>query len=76
MTTTLSAKGQIVIPQSVRSQLSLRPGDPFAVLTSRSGDILLKPLGKRPTAGWLRSLKRLKGLETARQHEPVRDIRL
>jgi AbrB family looped-hinge helix DNA binding protein len=35
VTTTLSQKGQVVIPQEVRNKLRLQPGDDFVVLYSK-----------------------------------------
>jgi hypothetical protein len=54
----------------------MQVGDHFAVLTSGSGDILLKPIGKKAGKSWLRSLRGLKGLEITRLNDPVRDIEL
>jgi len=49
MTTTLSTKGQVVLPQPVRKKLGLRPGTRFSCLI-REGEIVLtpeiKPAGK------------------------------
>jgi AbrB family looped-hinge helix DNA binding protein len=64
VTTTLSQKGQVVIPQELRQKLCLRPGDDFIVLSSQTGDILLRPVRKSPKSpDWLDSLRGLKGLE-------------
>lgn len=41
-TTTLSTKGQLVIPASVRAVLRLKPGSRLSV-TVKDGTILLKP---------------------------------
>ena len=51
MTTTLSQKGQVVIPQEVRNKLGLRPGDDFIVLYSETGDILLRPIRQKKFQG-------------------------
>ncbi len=49
MTTTLSSKGQVVLPRRVRSRLGLQPGTQFEVRTS--GDaIMLLPRGPRGKA--------------------------
>lgn len=48
MTTTLSSKGQVVLPQKVRSRLRLLPGTKFEC--EIQGDaILLKPQAPRKT---------------------------
>ncbi len=78
MTTTLSARGQIVIPSEVRKQLGLRSGDDFIVLTSSTGDVLLRPIrrgGRRKNL--LEALRALQGLEIPpRNKELVRPIKL
>ena len=78
MTTTLSQKGQVVIPQEVRKKLCLRPGDDFIVLTSHSGDILLRPIRQSPSGkDWLEALLELKGLEIPeRSKELGREVAL
>ena len=76
MITVLSSKGQVVIPNEVRSRLGLRAGDNFTVLSSDSGDILLKPFPRRPVRNWLQSLRALKGLEIRRTDELIRDTGL
>ena len=76
MTTTLSARGQIVIPSEVRKQLGLREGDDFIVLTSRDRDILLRPLRRSRRKGLFHALRALKGLELKPNKELIRDIQL
>lgn len=57
--TSLSVKGQVVIPKSLRETLGLRPGDRFIV--SREGEaIILKPIKKEVAA---RLYGKYKGLE-------------
>lgn len=52
-TVTLSSKGQIVLPQSIRRRLGLREGDKFEV-SLKDQTVLLIPLpAERPT-GWQR----------------------
>jgi AbrB family looped-hinge helix DNA binding protein len=62
VTTTLSQKGQVVIPQEVRNKLRLHPGDDFIVLWSQTGDILLRPVRNSSDQDWLDALGGLKGL--------------
>jgi AbrB family looped-hinge helix DNA binding protein len=79
VTTTLSQKGQVVIPQEVRNKLRLRPGDDFIVLCSETGDILLRPIRSRNGKGLIKGLRALRGLkleERTSWDEPVRDISL
>ncbi len=75
MTTTLSAKGQVVIPQDIRSKLGLKQGDDFLVLCSSTGEILLRPV-KKSGKSLVKSLRALRGLELHREDEPIRDIAL
>jgi AbrB family looped-hinge helix DNA binding protein len=75
VTTTLSAKGQIVIPRDLRSRLNLKAGDDFIVLSSASGDIMLRPIrGQRKSLVEL--VEKLRGLDLQRHDEPVRNIAL
>jgi AbrB family looped-hinge helix DNA binding protein len=43
MTTTLSTKGQVVLPNMIRKKLGLRPGTRFSCVV-RDAEIVLKPL--------------------------------
>ena len=47
MTTTLSSKGQVVLPAAVRRRLGLRPGTSFRC-TVKGGGIVLTPDTVRP----------------------------
>jgi AbrB family looped-hinge helix DNA binding protein len=76
VTTTLSAKGQIVIPQEIRARLNLQPGDDFVVLTSATGEILLRPIRRRRRKSLVEALQALHGLELVRSDEPIRDVPL
>jgi AbrB family looped-hinge helix DNA binding protein len=42
MTTTLSSKGQVVLPSTTRRRLGLKPGDKFSCAV-RGGEIVLTP---------------------------------
>ena len=59
-TSTLSSKGQIVIPKPVRSLLGLNPGDAVDFVVQDSGDVLLRPAVSdvRRLRGMLHSLVR------------------
>jgi AbrB family looped-hinge helix DNA binding protein len=76
VTTTLSAKGQIVIPQEVRAKLNLRPGDDFVVLYSNTGEILLRPIRRRSGKSLVDALQALHGLNLVHSDEPIRDAPL
>lgn len=40
---TLTSKGQTVIPKSIRDRLGLKPGDQLDFLIQDNGDILIRP---------------------------------
>jgi AbrB family looped-hinge helix DNA binding protein len=73
MTTTLSAKGQVVIPRDIRVKWGLRQGHDFIVLCSSTGEILLRPVRPRGK-GLVKSLRALRGLELRRADEPIRRV--
>ena len=73
MTTTLSAKGQVVIPRDIRAKWGLRQGHDFIVLCSSTGEILLRPI-KRPGKSLVKALRAMRGLELERMDEPIRDV--
>ncbi len=75
MTTTLSAKGQVVIPRDIRVKWGLRQGHDFVVLCSSTGEILLRPV-RRPGKSWIKSLRGLRGLDLKRADEPIRRVDL
>ena len=60
MTTTLSAKGQIVIPSAIRAQDELRAGDDFVIERIGPGRIVLERISRR--ARGARIVRRTKGL--------------
>ncbi len=75
MTTTLSAKGQVVIPRDIRVKWGLKQGHDFVVLCSSTGQILLQPV-KQPGKSWLKALRAMRGLQLKRVDEPVRSVSL
>ncbi len=77
MTTTLSVKGQVVIPQPVRVRQKLKAGTDFTVLTRSNGDILLKPVkARRHYATLTENLLALSGLPLHPERVTARDIEL
>jgi AbrB family looped-hinge helix DNA binding protein len=73
MTTTISSKGQVVIPQPVRERHKLRAGDDLYLFELSNGDILLRR-AKRPTRSLVWHLRRLRGLKLERSRELVREV--
>jgi AbrB family looped-hinge helix DNA binding protein len=73
MTTTLSAKGQVVIPRDIRAKWGLKQGHDFIVLCSSTGEILLRPV-RRPGKSLVKSLRALRGLDLQRVDEPIRKV--
>ena len=77
MTTTLSVKGQIVIPQPIRVSHKLKPGADFRVITCSNGDIVLRPVkSHRRHATLADNLLALSGLELDPERAPSRDLDL
>jgi len=76
VTTTLSARGQVVIPSDLRQELNLRVGDDFIVLSSREGEIVLRPIRRGRRKNLFQALRALQGLELNREDEPLRDLAL
>jgi AbrB family looped-hinge helix DNA binding protein len=73
VTTTISSKGQVVIPRQVRARQEIRPGDEFLLFELSNGDILLRrSQPPRKSLAW--HLRRLQGLKLKRQIEPVREV--
>ncbi len=70
MTTTVSSKGQIVLPAELRQQDGIRPGQEFDVERVDQGEYLLKRRARRrneglvklllacPVKGWFKALDR------------------
>ncbi len=73
MTTTISSKGQLVIPRPVRERHRIHPGDDFILLELSNGDILLRRV-RRPKRSLAWHLKRLRGLALERNQERVREV--
>ena len=44
-TTKMSSRGQVVIPEAVRNEMGLKPGDQFVVL-AQDGAVILKGISK------------------------------
>jgi AbrB family looped-hinge helix DNA binding protein len=73
MTTTISSKGQVVIPQPVRKRHKLRAGDDFYLFELSNGDIVLRR-ARPPTRSLAWHLRRLQGLTLKRSREHVREV--
>jgi len=73
MTTTISSKGQVVIPRPVRDRQGLRPGDDLIVFELSNGDILLRR-ARPPKKSLAWHLRRLHGLKIERRREFVREV--
>jgi len=53
-TSTMSSKGQTVIPKAIRERLGLQPGDAVDFVVQDDGDVVLRPA--------LEDVRRLKGV--------------
>ena len=77
MTTTMSVKGQIVIPQNIREGQRLRPGTDFTIITRTNGDIVLRPVKRRRHHPNLaENLLALSGLQLDAEKAAARDLEL
>jgi AbrB family looped-hinge helix DNA binding protein len=77
MTTTLSVKGQVVIPQPVRASQKLKSGMDFIILTRSNGDIILRPV--KPTKRYQTltdNLLALSGLPVSAEKNCARDLEM
>ncbi len=65
----MSEKGQIVVPKNIRDEHEFGKGSAFAVLETKSGAIVFRPVKSAPKMDLVDHLLRLKGLAIAeRQH--------
>jgi AbrB family looped-hinge helix DNA binding protein len=71
--TTISSKGQVVIPQPVRERQKLRAGDDLILFELSNGDIVLRRT-RAPKKSLAWHLRRLRGLKIPRRHEFLREI--
>ena len=77
MRATLSAKGQVVIPQPIRNTHKLKTGVDFTVLTRSNGDILLRRIkARRHHATFAENLLALGGLSLKPERGSARDVEL
>jgi AbrB family looped-hinge helix DNA binding protein len=73
VTTTISSKGQVVIPRPVRERHKLHAGDDLILLELSNGDILLRH-ARKPKHSLVWHLRRLRGLDLKRNREHVREV--
>ena len=73
MTTTISSKGQVVIPRPVRERRKFRAGDDFLLFELSNGDIVLRH-ARAPKKSLAWHLRRLHGLPLERKPEGVREV--
>jgi AbrB family looped-hinge helix DNA binding protein len=57
MKTTISSKGQIVVPAEIRNQDGIRPGDEFEIERLDHGEYLLRRTRKRRNEGLVQLLR-------------------
>jgi AbrB family looped-hinge helix DNA binding protein len=59
----MSEKGQIVVPKSIRDERGFGNGSAFAVLETKSGAIVFRPIKAPPKKDLVDHLLGLKGLD-------------
>lgn len=62
-TSTMSSKGQTVIPKAIRERLGLQPGDAVDFVVQDDGDVVLRPA--------LEDVRRLKGVLRRAGRAPI-----
>ncbi len=73
MTTTISSKGQVVIPRPIRERHKFRAGDDFLLFELANGDIMLRRV-RSPKQSLAWHFRRLRGLTLERRRERVREV--
>jgi AbrB family looped-hinge helix DNA binding protein len=73
VTTTISSKGQVVIPRPIRERHHFRAGDDFQLFELSNGDIVLRR-ARAPKKSLVWHLRRLRGLRIDRKHESIREV--
>jgi len=71
--TTISSKGQVVIPRPIRERHEFRAGDEFLLFELSNGDIMLRRV-RPPKKSLAWHFRRLHGLTLDRKREPVREV--
>jgi AbrB family looped-hinge helix DNA binding protein len=59
----MSEKGQIVVPKEIRDRHGFANGSVFAVVETRSGNVVLRPVKTRPGKDLLDWLKEFRDIE-------------
>ena len=73
MTTTISSKGQVVIPLPVRQRHKLNAGDDLLLFELSNGDIVLRH-ARQPKHSLAWHLRQLRGLDLKRSRETIREV--
>jgi AbrB family looped-hinge helix DNA binding protein len=73
VTTTISSKGQVVIPLPIRERQHIHAGDDFLLFELSNGDILLRR-ARRPKKSLVWHLRQMRGLRIERNPEIVREV--
>ena len=58
----MSEKGQVVVPKNIRDERGFGNGSSFAVVETKSGAIVFRPVKTAPKMDLVEHLLRLKGL--------------
>jgi AbrB family looped-hinge helix DNA binding protein len=59
----MSEKGQIVVPKDIRDQRGFGNGSAFAVLETKSGSLIFRPIKTAPKLDLVDHLLSLKGID-------------
>ncbi len=78
--TTITSRGQVVIPQAIREDMEINPGNKFAVIGS--GDTIILKKMEMPSAEDLKKLlaqtrseTRKKGIKVSEVNKAIKEVR-
>jgi len=59
----MSQRGQLVVPKNIRDAHGFGPGSAFAIVQSKDGDLILRPVKSKPKLNLIDHLRKFKELE-------------
>jgi AbrB family looped-hinge helix DNA binding protein len=72
MTTSLSERGQVVIPKEIRELNRWQKGDDLLVLRKPNGDVILRRIIPQPRRSLLDHLRAFRGLQLPERQHPLK----
>jgi AbrB family looped-hinge helix DNA binding protein len=59
----MSQRGQLVVPKNIRDAHGFGPGSAFAIVQSKDGDLILRPVKSKPKLNLIDHVRKFKELE-------------